>query len=115
MECRLTNKDQPWSCQVLLRRETDETGQRTSSKEEKFGPLLHDKSELEEMIRRAQLAVLNPGLPATFFETFDTRSLPLGQKPAQSPMQLAFSSSVVCLDLAGPDLPDLSFIDLPGE
>ncbi|KIP02342.1 hypothetical protein PHLGIDRAFT_32230 [Phlebiopsis gigantea 11061_1 CR5-6] len=114
MECRLTNSEGPWRCQILLRREMDETGQRSPTKEEKFGPLLRDKSELEEMIRRAQLAVLNPGLSATFFETFDTRSLPFGSKPAESPKQLAFSSSVVCLDLAGPDLPDLSFIDLPG-
>lgn len=66
MECRLTNSEEPWRCQILLRREMDETGQRSPTKEENFGPLLRDKSELEEMIRRAQLAVLNPGLSATF-------------------------------------------------
>ena len=116
MECRLTNSDRPWQCQVLLRREVDEHGRRIHPiQEERFGPVLHDKAELEEMIRRAQLAILNPGVPKEFFETFDTKSLKPGEKPGNSPKQLEFSNNVVCLDLMGPDLPDLSFIDLPGE
>lgn len=28
--------------------------------------------------------------------------------------QLTFSSNVVCINVSGPDVPDLSFIDLPG-
>lgn len=114
MECRLTHSSGPWQCQVLLRRETDEHGRKIPTKEEKFGPLLHDKSELEEMIRRAQLAILNPSVPKDVFETFDTKSLKQGEKPAESIKQLAFSSNVVCLDLSAPDVTDLSFIDLPG-
>lgn len=112
MECRLTNTDKPWQCQIFLRRETDEDGHRAPTKEERFGPLLYDKSQLETMIRRAQLAILNPGTPAKFFETFDIES---DAKPTTSAKELAFSSNVVCLDLFGPDLPDLSFIDLPGK
>ncbi|GJE98795.1 dynamin domain-containing protein [Phanerochaete sordida] len=117
MECRLTNSDQPWQCQILLRREVDDDGRRIHGRdvlEEPFGPVLHDKAELEEMIRRAQLAILNPGVGKEFFETFQTSSLKRGEKPGISPKQLQFSSNVVCLDLLGPDLPDLSFIDLPG-
>lgn len=115
MECRLTHSSGPWQCQVLLRRETDEHGRKIPTKEEKFGPLLYDKSELEEMIRRAQLAILNPSVPKDVFETFDTKSLKQGEKPAESIKQLAFSSNVVCLDLSAPDVTDLSFIDLPGK
>ena len=115
MECRLHSNSPQWKCQVRLRRETDEAGQRIPVTEEDFGPPIYDKSLLEEMIRRAQLATLNPSVPAKFFESFDTKSLPSGQKPPNSDRQLAFSSNVVCLDLHGPDLPDLSFIDLPGE
>lgn len=109
MECRLANSDEPWQCQILLRRETHEDGHRAPSKEECFGPLLYDKSELEVMIRRAQLAILNPGIPAKTFETLDVDSYTKPEK------QLDFSSDVVCLDLCGPGLPDLSFIDLPGK
>ena len=112
MECRLTNSKHPWQCQILLRRETNEDGHRVPAKEERFGPLLHDKSLLEEMIRRAQLAILNPDVPTKFFETFDTTS---GARHPDASKQLAFSSNVVCLDLSRPDLPDLSFIDLPGK
>jgi hypothetical protein len=32
-----------------------------------------------------------------------------------STQQLSFSENVVCLDICGPDVPNLSFIDLPGN
>ena len=115
MECRLIHSTRPWQCQVLLRRETDENGNKISAKEIPFGPLLHDKSQLEEMLRRAQLAVLNPSLSPSFFEDFDTKSLKPGDKPTGSARQLAFSNDVVCIDLQAPEVTDLSFIDLPGE
>jgi hypothetical protein len=114
MECRLTNSSNPWQCQVLLRRETDANGTKISAKEEPFGPLLFNKEDLEEMLRRAQLAILNPSLPADYFVDFDTSALAPGERPADSERQLSFSDDVVCLDLSSPDVTDLSFIDLPG-
>lgn len=114
MECRLTHSPLAWRCQVLLRKETDENGNKVSAKEIPFGPVLLDKTQLEEMLRRAQLAILNPSLPPSFFEDFDTKSLKLGEKPPGSIRQLAFSNNVVCLDLQAPEVTDLSFIDLPG-
>ena len=104
-----------WQCQVLLRKETDAEGNKMQTKEEKFGPLLTDKADLEEMLRRAQLAILNPSLPMEFFVDFDTGSLSPGERPPGSERQLQFSNNVVCLDLSGPDIIDLSFIDLPGR
>jgi len=116
MECRLTNSPQPWQCQVLLRHERDQHGSPVEgkSKEEKFGPLLTDESELEDMLRRAQLAILNPSVSASEFEDFDTSTLAHGGTFPGSAGQLQFSSNVVCLDISGPDVTDLSFIDLPG-
>ncbi|KAF7797716.1 hypothetical protein EIP86_008916 [Pleurotus ostreatoroseus] len=116
MECRLVHAPQPsvWQCQVLLRIETDASGNKVTAREVPFGPVLYDKSELEEMLRRAQLAILNPSLSPSFFENFDTKSLKPGETPPGSERQLAFSNNVVCLDLKGPDVTDLSFIDLPG-
>ena len=104
----------PWQCQVLLRIETDVDGNKIQAREEKFGPLLTEKADLEEVLRRAQLAILNPSLPSDFFVEFDTSSLKPGERPSGSLRQLQFSNNVVCLDLAGPDIIDLSFIDLPG-
>ena len=72
MECRLTHSERPWQCQVLIRHETDAHGNKVSAHEEPFGDLLFDKDELEEMIRRAQLAILNPSLATEFFVDFDS-------------------------------------------
>ncbi|CAL1705006.1 unnamed protein product [Somion occarium] len=99
MECRLTYSTNPWQCQVLLRREGA-----TKGNEEMFGPLLTDPSDLEDMIRRAQVAILNPSTASASFVT--------GILPTEREHQ--FSSDVVCIDLAGPDVTDLAFIDLPG-
>lgn len=115
MECRLTHSTRAWQCQVLIRRETDAYGKKISAREEPFGEVLFDKAKLEEALRRAQLAVLNPSLPADFFVDFDTDTLKPGQTPPGSDRQLQFSDDVVCLDISGPDVTDLSFIDLPGE
>lgn len=100
MECRLTYSTNPWQCQVLLRREGA-----TKGNEEMFGPLLTDPSDLEDMIRRAQVAILNPSTASASFVT--------GILPTEREHQ--FSSDVVCIDLAGPDVTDLAFIDLPGK
>ena len=72
-----------------------------------FGSVITDKSHVEERIRRAQLAILNP---STNYETF--LSGPGGESDAKT--ELSFSKNCVCLDLSGPDLTDLSFCDLPG-
>lgn len=115
MECRLKHSDEPWKCQVWLRWETDTNGNKITPKEVPFGPLLHDKGDLELMIRRAQLAILNPSLPETSFFSFDIESLGEGEHPDGSKRQFQFSESVVCLNISGQDLTDLSFIDLPGK
>lgn len=114
MECRLQNVPGPWRCQVLLRYERDEHGNRLDEvREEKFGQILTDRSLLEDMLRRAQLAILNPSVQAKRFVDYDLSddsSLPLG-----SERQLQFSCNVVCMDLQSPEVADLSFIDLPGS
>ncbi|KLO09761.1 hypothetical protein SCHPADRAFT_857550 [Schizopora paradoxa] len=113
MECRLQHSKGPWRCQVLLRYERDEFGNRLPEvKEEKFGPVLHDKSLLEDTLRRAQLAILNPSVQAKRFVDYDLNDE--AYPPLKSEKQLQFSCNVVCLDLQSPDVTDLSFIDLPG-
>lgn len=117
MECRLTYSPEPWHCQVYLRIEKDEYGVESQSKmkEHKSGAVLFDKSKLEPMLRRAQLAILNPSVPFSKFVDFELTLLSPGEAPAGSSRQLQFSANVVCLDLSGPAVPDLSFIDLPGS
>jgi hypothetical protein len=64
-----------------------------------------NKERLEPMLRNAQLAVLNPRENPQQFINADE---------AQATRQVAFSPNIVCLEIQGPGLPELSFFDLPG-
>ena len=71
-----------------------------------FGAAITQKGRVEERIRRAQRAILNPSIS---HETFLS-----GPDGEPDKMELSFSKNCVCLELSGPDLTDLSFCDLPG-
>ena len=103
MECRLQNSSGPWKCQVLLRLEKDESGQPVPDVQEvRFGEVITDKSKLEDMLRRAQLAILNPSVNYKSFIDFDIDQCISGQPPLGSQKLLQFSSNIVCLDIFGP-------------
>lgn len=70
--------------------------------------VIYRKEDLEQALRRAQLAILNPGRDCHDFSNLavDTRQ--------KQKTQVAFSPNVVCLEIASPNLPELSFYDLPG-
>ncbi|PFH50434.1 hypothetical protein AMATHDRAFT_60959 [Amanita thiersii Skay4041] len=106
-ECRLSQSKSPWQCTVSLRFTTDPNGQPLGqARNEIFGPVIMRKSEVEEQIRRAQRAILNPSLPAKQFLDCDDEDI--------KESQLSFSSNCVCLQISGADVADLSFCDLPG-
>ena len=71
-----------------------------------FGAVITNKRRVEERIRRAQRAILNP---STNYDVFL-----LGPDEEPDEKELGFSKNCVCLELSGPDLTDLSFCDLPG-
>ncbi|KAH9932350.1 P-loop containing nucleoside triphosphate hydrolase protein [Fomitopsis serialis] len=113
MECRLSSSSEPWRCQVSIRWEFDSSGKRRNEVQEvTFGGAITNKADVELMLRRAQAAVLNPDIPAVKFVTMSADSL--NDAGALQKKRLLFSRNVVCIDLAGPDLTDLSFVDLPG-
>ena len=70
MECRLSHSPGAWTCQVKIRYEYDENGKQLDEVAEvDFGPLITDKTRVEDMLRRAQAAVLRPDLDlATFLD-----------------------------------------------
>ncbi len=124
MECRLKQSKGDWRCQVRLRRKRDtdisahpkavaDFDVEKKAREENFGPLLTDKSELERMIRRAQLAILNPSLSASRFLEKTEDEIDEGYTSQKG--QKGFSPDVICLDIESPDVINLSFIDLPGK
>ena len=93
---------------MSLRETVDSQGQPLGvAKNTPFGPVITDKKDVEERIRRAQRAILNPSVR---HEVFLSR---LDGEADERP-ELSFSKNCVCLELSGPDLTDLSFCDLPG-
>ncbi|KAL2069544.1 hypothetical protein VTL71DRAFT_14223 [Oculimacula yallundae] len=68
-----------------------------------------DKTELEQALRCAQKAILNPSQDHQLF-------VPRSYGPSHLPEidEARFSPNVIAVAIAGPGLPDLSFYDLPG-
>ncbi|KAK0503501.1 P-loop containing nucleoside triphosphate hydrolase protein [Armillaria luteobubalina] len=113
MECRLSSSSKPWQCRISIRREFDKNGERMDDiSETPFGGLITKKSAVEPLLRRAQLSVLNPGIPVEKILHAPTEELKKWSEQSQKVQP--FSRNVVCVDLSGPELTDLSFIDLPG-
>ena len=102
MECRLTHSPDAWSCRISIRREYDDDNNKKlfDVREVPFGERITKKEDVEPMLRRAQAAVLLGDASLG-----DLTTSVKGDR---------FSRNVVCVDLAGPDLTDLSFVDLPG-
>jgi len=90
-----------------LRKTFDEDGMPMgTARNTLFGPIIEDKKEVKERIRRAQRAILRPSQdPDTFLSGPDEDS---------SNREFTFSKNCVSLEISGPELTDLSFCDLPG-
>lgn len=106
MHCRLSRSDEPWKCTVSL-----DFNSRRSTKSKKpvtvqFGEVITDRSQVEERIRRAQLAVLSP-------KTDHTRFLDTPEEKCP-PTELTFTSDSVQIEISDRSLTNLSFFDLPG-
>jgi hypothetical protein len=69
-----------------------------------FGQPITEKSEVTERIRVAQRAILSPSTPSDVFLS-----------RADTATELAFSANRIVLNISGPDVTDLNFIDLPGS
>ena len=107
-ECRLSYSKQPWQCVVSLHILTDKDGKPLGHpRNEPFGDVIYDKEEVEDRIRRAQRAILNPSTdPRRFLDDDD---------PELIGRELTFSTNSVSLQISGDDVQDLSFCDLPGK
>ncbi|KAF9258360.1 hypothetical protein L218DRAFT_964522 [Marasmius fiardii PR-910] len=106
-ECRLMNSHGPWKCMVSLRIMYDASGQLLPQpKIEFFGNPIYNKDEVEERIRRAQVAILNPRIPHSEILEGDGIIDHAGSS--------SFSANCIALEISGPDVADLSFCDLPG-
>ena len=95
---------------MSIRWEFDDYGSRQDEVHETpFGPELTDPKDVELVLRRAQAAVLNPKIGT---DPFSRMSKEETKHPRSN--QLKFSRNAVCVDISGPQLADLAFVDLPG-
>ncbi|KAF7326762.1 hypothetical protein MVEN_02595200 [Mycena venus] len=102
---RYARSDAAWKCIVELRFITDKNGQSLGQpRNEAFGDPIFDKAEVEDRIRRAQRAILNPSKPSRTFLEEDEDDTP----------KVSFSTNYISLQISGPEVADLSFVDLPG-
>ncbi|SMY19728.1 unnamed protein product [Zymoseptoria tritici ST99CH_1A5] len=69
---------------------------------------IFDKTDLDVTLRRAQLALLNPHQDPGSFVNLDVAKIP------GHAFKIGFSPNVISLEIAAPNLPELSFFDLPG-
>ena len=100
-------RGEEWSCRVFLRRMTTSGGQSAFGQtKEQFGDPVTDKNLLEDLVLRAQLAILNPSLPSEAFLRPDVN--------LNGRSELSFTPNIVCLEITGPEYTDISFVDLPG-
>ncbi|GAA6042060.1 hypothetical protein JCM8097_004088 [Rhodosporidiobolus ruineniae] len=120
MEVRLRSSRMSWTCRIFLRFETHPDGSSIEVvREVPFGPALTSPDDVEAALRRAQLAVLNPSVRdvEAFLKLSDADVLKAKEGKllvANSAQQLTFSDNLVCLDVSGPSVTDLAFLDLPG-
>jgi hypothetical protein len=102
-ECYLSYSDEPWNCIVSLRI-VEKHGKKF--RKTHFGETIYDVATVTERIRRAQRAILNLSTDADMFLKGSDEDLISSEK--------TFSADCICLEIKGKDVPDLSFIDLPG-
>lgn len=101
-----TSDDGEWRARVFLRMEKDQpTGGRT--KETLFFANIETKEEVPRMLRRAQLALLNPQRNVAEMRALDDGACET-YRSANS-----FSRDTVVLEVIGADV-DVTLIDLPG-
>ncbi|RDB19012.1 Interferon-induced GTP-binding protein Mx [Hypsizygus marmoreus] len=112
MECTVSTSGSSWACTISLRTSYNTDGTVLEPPTiESFGPVLHQKRDVELWLRRAQAAILNRHLPLKDFLTKAEADL---KKAVKDPNTLLFSRNTVMVDIEDPELADLSFVDLPG-
>lgn len=97
-----------WQAQVSVRFEVDGQGRPLKKvKQLAFGEPLTDPTQVADMLRRAQLALLKNDQDIQKYFTIDIQA-------HNFPTTISFSPNPVLLDISGPDYVDLSLVDLPG-
>ena len=104
-ECLVKHSDGPWRCDVYVYYVGEAS---ENPRYIHFGETIFNPDEVTDRVRRAQQAILNPSQPDPLIYLGDT-------KTAADKNEISFSQDYISIQISGPDLVDLSFVDLPGE
>ena len=113
MEIRMheTSKTTSWECSLSLRIEYDKNNKPLPEADRKSYPFckaLHNPKDVELMAYRAQKALLNPSEKPDFYLNHQPPD-----KSKKENNEIEFSMNIVCLYIKGPNVPNLSLVDLP--
>jgi len=75
---------------------------------------IHNKAELEDVLKWAQIALLNPSEDIESFIPGTPEHADRIRRQESYSDEAKFSPNVIAVEISGPGLPDLSFFDLPG-
>lgn len=128
------SRNSDWSCRVWLRKDyvyqpppDRQIHESDVTDEDPFFPwrkrpansvlefkTMHDKSEIEHVLRWAQIAILNDKHHSMFVPGSGSTAINTPLAKAAEETVAKFSPNIFALEIKGPDLPDLSFYDMPG-
>jgi len=100
-----SGKKGDWCCRISLRLEYNEKGEKVGDSAPKFFAETMHKREVTDLIRGAQLAILNPSKEPGMFIRQNLDFVDDGS--------LNFSRNAVVMEITGATV-DITFIDLPG-
>jgi GTP-binding protein EngB required for normal cell division len=114
-----------WGCAVSLQLSYDfQPGRRAGLEFQNWTPAdevstipfktIYNKAELEDVLKWAQIALLNPREDPRCFVPGTDQHKQRAQDQENHIDQAKFSPNVITVDISGPGLPSLSFFDLPG-
>lgn len=96
----------PWRAVVSIRRIVDRDGRRLDQPSlVPFGPPIDNRVDVEMRIRQAQQALLDPDADMEMF---------LQPRGASRASPLRFTRNSIVVEIKGPGVDDLAFVDLPG-
>jgi GTPase SAR1 family protein len=105
-----TKSRRPWTCIVSLQQHSDLHGRGQWRRRDETNithfATIYDEGDLEAVLRRAQLALLNPQEDPKHFLDSDWNK--------HTNNKAVFSPNVISLEIQASNLPELEFYDLPG-
>ncbi|KAL5483041.1 hypothetical protein ACEPAI_8270 [Sanghuangporus weigelae] len=105
IELRMKRSPNKWKCSISLEIFYDEQGRSLSHPQTiVFGDVLFNPDDVEDRVKRAQWAILTPSVPPKEFLHISTSGA----------RDLSFSKNYILIQVEGPNVADLSFVDLPG-